>query len=94
MRAIGSRRLYANFAVFFLGSHYRVVCVLRAPSQSLKLDTPVIASPSLHCPFSGLLRMLQVPQSLGFLGGRPNHATFWIGAQGEGVEQNDEHLSR
>lgn len=26
--------------------------------------------------------MLRVPQSLGFLGGRPNHAIFFIGAQG------------
>lgn len=35
--------------------------------------------------------MLRVPQSLGFLGGRPNHATFWIGTQGanewRGAEQ-------
>lgn len=30
----------------------------------------------------GLLETLQVPQSLGFLGGRPNHAIFYIGAQG------------
>lgn len=34
-------------------------------------------------PFSkGLLETLRVPQSLGFLGGRPNHAIFFIGAQG------------
>lgn len=26
--------------------------------------------------------MLRVPQSLGFLGGRPNHAIYFIGAQG------------
>lgn len=30
----------------------------------------------------GLLETLRVPQSLGFLGGRPNHAIFFIGAQG------------
>ncbi|CAM9977838.1 unnamed protein product, partial [Choristocarpus tenellus] len=30
----------------------------------------------------GLLGMLQLPQSLGFLGGRPNHAIFFIGFQG------------
>ncbi|CAN0494472.1 unnamed protein product, partial [Ectocarpus sp. 12 AP-2014] len=29
-----------------------------------------------------LLETLRVPQSLGFLGGRPNHAIFFIGAQG------------
>ena len=30
----------------------------------------------------GLLEMLRVPQSLGFLGGRPNHAIYFVGAQG------------
>lgn len=33
------------------------------------------------CP-QALLETLRVPQSLGFLGGRPNHAIFFIGAQG------------
>ncbi|CAM9283491.1 unnamed protein product [Sphacelaria rigidula] len=42
----------------------------------------------------GLSAMLRVPQSLGFLGGRPNHATFWIGTQGDTLTGLDPHTTQ
>eukprot|EP00752_Nemacystus_decipiens_P006877 g6178.t1 len=41
-----------------------------------------------------LLETLRVPQSLGFLGGRPNHAIFFIGAQGETLFGLDPHTTQ
>ncbi|CAM9995339.1 unnamed protein product [Scytosiphon promiscuus] len=41
-----------------------------------------------------LLQTLRVPQSLGFLGGRPNHAIFFIGAQGETLTGLDPHTTQ
>ncbi|CAM9554100.1 unnamed protein product, partial [Hapterophycus canaliculatus] len=41
-----------------------------------------------------LLETLRVPQSLGFLGGRPNHAIFFIGAQGETLTGLDPHTTQ
>ncbi|CAM9319132.1 unnamed protein product [Ectocarpus sp. 8 AP-2014] len=41
-----------------------------------------------------LLETLRVPQSLGFLGGRPNHAIFFIGAQGNTLTGLDPHTTQ
>eukprot|EP00904_Undaria_pinnatifida_P013341 jgi/Undpi1/9137/HiC_scaffold_26.g11595.m1 len=41
-----------------------------------------------------LLEMLRVPQSLGFLGGRPNHAIYFVGAQGDTLTGLDPHTTQ
>lgn len=62
--------LSSNF-VFSTCSSNRTCTLLEPPAN---LHTFYISQ--------GLLETLRVPQSLGFLGGRPNHAIFFIGAQG------------
>jgi cysteine protease ATG4 len=41
-----------------------------------------------------LLASLRLPQSMGFIGGRPNHAMYFIGAQGEQLLCLDPHTTQ
>jgi cysteine protease ATG4 len=41
-----------------------------------------------------LLHMLRMPQSLGFIGGRPNHAMYFIGAEDQLLCCLDPHTTQ
>ncbi|CAN0019172.1 unnamed protein product [Phaeothamnion confervicola] len=49
----------------------------------------------LHVAYvTGLLETLRFPQSLGFIGGRPNHAIYFVGAQGTTLYGLDPHTTQ
>ena len=49
--------------------------------------------PSTHPPLSptGLMGALQLPQSVGFVGGKPNHAIYFVGSYGQELTGLDPH---
>ena len=49
----------------------------------------------MHAPYAaGLLRTLQLRHSVGFIGGRPSHALYFVGARGRVLHGLDPHTTQ